>query len=90
MKEKSKRIIEVILIFVISFIVILIVFFGVNFGVKQFKSMTGNSISSNAGGVLTNSVDWIFITIISAIIIVVFIEIITNKHIVKVKWDLNY
>lgn len=86
MKIKSRRTFEIISILLLAFIIILFVFFIVNLGVKQFKAISGNAISSDEKP-LTNSIDWIFITLISSIIIITFIEIMVRKRLLKIDWD---
>jgi len=87
MDVKFLRTFETISLLILAFLIILIVFFGINFGFKQAKSMSGNAVSVSDGSQIS-SLDWILITIVSSVIIIALIELIVRKNILKINWDL--
>jgi len=88
METKTKRMFEVMSILLLSFVIISLVFFGVQFGLKQTKIISGNVIESDVG--IRNSLEWVFITIVASLIIIAILEYVIRRNVFKIRWNLKF
>jgi hypothetical protein len=87
MKKKVERALKDFLIIIFAFVVISAIFLGINFGYKKIKSLTGYAVASEV--ITTNYIEWIVITLISAIVVVWLLEKIIKKNILKINWNIK-
>ena len=88
MKKRIIRVVKDFLIIIFAFAVISTIFLGINFGYKKIKSFTGFAVSSEQV-ISTNYIEWIVITLVSAIVVVWLLEKIIKKNIFKINWNIK-
>lgn len=87
MKKRLKLVFEDVLIILAAFVIIILVFFGVNLGLSKIISITGNAVAGESNS--PSQIQWIIVTIVSALAVVGLLELAVKKRLFKIKWNVD-
>lgn len=88
MKKRIYKTFELILILLFSFFLIILIFAGLNFGLKEIKNFSGNTIAQDEV-VTKNYWEWALITAVSCGFVIIILEYVIKKQWFHIKINLE-